>query len=287
MAPHPAVDGPRYAVIVVTYHREEAVARTLAAIEAQSVGRAAMEICVVDNGGAPALRQRWQERVEAWVDPGENLGCSGGRNRGVAATRAPVLVFIDDDGIPAADFVEQIEAAFERHPDALAIRGRAVHLHHPLLTTMASTYDRGPRDGEDMLTLEGGSAVLREAYERVGGYDVSRAYHEGIELSGRMLEAMPGRRIYYTPDAVLRHDYLQGLGHLMHKARMLARADERLQSEDDPRLRQTLRQLHALPIQDGRPPLQRIVGKALHRGFRAVVDFYRMRARWGARLGLR
>jgi len=274
-----SVSDPRYAVIIVTYQRAEALQRTLAAVVSQSVGRAAMELCVVDNGGTEPAKASWQDEVDVWIDAGANLGCAGGRNRGVEHTRAPVLVFIDDDGIPAPDFIERLGDVLDAHPEAIAVRGRAVALHHPLLTTMAVHYHRGPRSCDDLLTLEGASAIQRADYEAVGGYDASRAYHEGLELSGRLLAARPSGRILYTPQAVLAHDYLQGWAHLLRKAKMVAAADERIDGTDDPNVQAMLERLHALQLADGRARWQRIVGAAVQRTFRAVVGYYRWRGR--------
>ena len=266
---------PRYAVIVVAYRRLGELDDALEAISKQTVGRAAMEICVINNGGCDHARERWRGRVDRWLDAEQNLGCAGGRHRGVESTRAPILVFIDDDGVPAPDFVEQLGAVLDRVPEAVAVRGRAVALNHPILTAMCPTYHRGPDVCEDLLTLEGASAIRRVVYEAAGGYDTSRSFHEGMELSGRLLEQRPDAKILYTPHAVLRHDYLQGWQHMLAKAKSLAAADDRLRQEPDPRLAAVMRR--PIVYRDGRSRWQRLVGKPLHRAFRGLVAVYRAR----------
>lgn len=268
---------PDYAVIVVTYQRRGELDDALAAIMAQTVGRAAMEICVVNNGGSDQAKVRWVDRVDVWVDSERNLGCAGGRHRGVESTSAPVLVFVDDDGITAPDFVEQLGRVLDDRQDAVAVRGRAVALNHPILTAMCPTYHRGPDVTEDLLTLEGASAIRRSAYEGAGGYDTSRAFHEGMELSGRLLEQQPDAKILYTPHAVLRHDYLQGWEHMLAKAQALAAADDRLIRQPDPKLDAVMRR--PIVYHDGRQGWQRLVGKPLHRAFRGLVALYRARLR--------
>ncbi len=268
---------PRFSVIVVTYQRDAALDDALGAVLRQTVGRAALEICVVNNGGSDGARARWAERVDRWIDAEHNLGCAGGRHRGVCATRAPILVFVDDDGVPAPDFVEALAAVLDAHPDAVAVRGRAVALRHPWLTAMTSNYDRGPEICEDLLTLEGASAIRRTAYEAAGGYDPTRSFHEGLDLSARLLDGRPGAKILYTPHAVLAHDYLQGWRHMVHKAKSLAAADERLARERDPRIHAVT--ARTLGIRDGRKLWQRLVGGPLHRGFRGMVAYYKLRHR--------
>jgi len=264
---------PRFAVIVVTYRRRGELDDALVGVMAQTVGREAMEICIVNNGDSELARKRWQDRVDLWLDSECNLGCAGGRHRGVESTSAPILVFVDDDGIPAPDFVEQLGVVLDEREDAVAVRGRAVALRHPIFTAMCPTYNRGPEIREDLLTLEGGSAIRRSAYEGAGGYDTSRSFHEGMELSGRLLEQRVDAKILYTPHAVLRHDYLQGWDHLLSKAQALAAADDRLKVEPDPKLDAVMRR--PIDYRDGRTGWQRVIGKPLHRAFRGLVAVYR------------
>jgi len=231
----------KFSVIVVTYQRDLELDRSLGGILRQTVGRDAMEICVINNGGAERARERWESRVDIWEDSERNLGCSGGRNRGTELTAAPILVFVDDDGVPADDFVEQLARVLDDRADAVAVRGRAVALAHPILTAMTASYNRGPRVCEDLLTLEGGSAIRRSAYEGAGGYDETRTYHEGMDLSARLLEQREDAKILYTPHAVLAHDYVQGFRHALRKAEALAIADARLEHERDMRLKETMR----------------------------------------------
>ncbi len=266
---------PRFAVIIVTFRRRGQLDDALHGVMAQTVGREAMEICVVDNGDSELARKRWHDRVDRWVDAEHNLGCAGGRQRGVESTQAPILVFVDDDGIPAPDFVEQLAKVLDEREDAVAVRGRAVALRHPIFTAMSPTYHRGPEVTEDLLTLEGGSAIHRSAYERAGGYDCSRSFHEGMELSGRLLEQRADAKILYTPHAVLRHDYFQGWSHIFAKAKALAAADDRLKVEPDPRLDAVMRR--PIVYHDGRTGWQRVIGKPLHRAFRGLVAVYRAR----------
>jgi hypothetical protein len=143
---------------------------------------------------------------------------------------------------------------------------------------MASHYHRGPRVCEDLLTLEGGAAVRRGPFEAVGGYDASRAYHEGVELSGRLLEAHPGTTILYTPNAVLRHDFLRGWRHFLSKARMTALADDRVDTESDTLLADSLTRLRQLPIVDGRRFWQKVAGRLIKIGFNFAKKYYRWRA---------
>ena len=52
-------------------------------------------------------------------------GLSHARNRGMSVASAPLVAFIDDDAIPATDWLERLTAAFE-DPDIAAATGRCV-----------------------------------------------------------------------------------------------------------------------------------------------------------------
>jgi GT2 family glycosyltransferase len=265
-----------YAVIVVTYQRPRALARTLEALLRQSVGREAMEICVVNNGGAESLAHEWAARIDCWIDLEDNLGPSGGRNVGAERTRAPVLVFVDDDGVPDERFVESLGDVLRRHPDAVAARGRVVALEHPILTTMAGHYDRGADEREDLLTLEGATAIRRRAWERAGGYDLSFRTHEGLELSMRLLDTTDDAKILYTPDAVLAHDFFKGWRHLNEKARVMATGKSRVDTEEDPRLVEVIERAKTYKVADSRPWWVKATGRALGYVFKWAIIAHRV-----------
>lgn len=270
---------PLFAIIVVTYERDEAVQLALESVLEQTVGREQLEVCVVANSPSPQAKQRFEHRVDHWVDSGENLGCSGGRNLGVELTSAPFMIFVDDDSIPDRDFVRQLGEVIQRDHSVLAVRGRAEPLSHPVLTYAATHYTRGPDECDDLLTLEGCACIRRSAFEAVGGYDVDRAYHEGLELSGRLLEAFPDGQMLYTPNAVIRHDYLQGLRHFFRKARMVAVADDREARVQSDNVERALQALRSYQHPDGRTPAQRAIGRVVSRAFRATVSVNRLLSR--------
>jgi GT2 family glycosyltransferase len=212
---------PDLAVIIVTYQRPSALFRLLESVMAQSIPRETYEVCVVDNGGDVP---QGGQCVDHWVRPSENVGASAGRNLGVAATSAPLLLFLDDDGVVADGTFAAACGAFEQDPTLIAARGRVLPLKHPIYSSIASHYDRGLKSCDDWLVVEGMTAILRNAYREVGGYNPEMFGHEGIELSLRLAERYPEGRIRYLPDMVLRHDFVGSFAELWRKGRRMARA---------------------------------------------------------------
>lgn len=102
-------------VCICTHNRPDYLRDCLAGLRKQTVGPDRFEILVVDSassGDAPA-------RVAGMVAAIGNArllrldepGVSAARNAGAAAARADYVAFIDDDAIPASDWVECILAA--------------------------------------------------------------------------------------------------------------------------------------------------------------------------------
>jgi len=93
-------------------------------------------------------------------------GSSAQRNLGLeyALGRADVITFLDDDFLPASDYLERVMSAFEENPDWAVVRGHAVQdgASGPGLTFEA---------GLDALRIAEASQTPREVVrEEVGGY---------------------------------------------------------------------------------------------------------------------
>jgi glycosyltransferase involved in cell wall biosynthesis len=88
------------------------------------------EVIVVDNNSTDATRRTLEELCSKY----ENLsyhfesqqGVSYARNRGIAAARAPILAFTDDDIKPASNWVASVSEGFRRFPEADCIGGKVL-----------------------------------------------------------------------------------------------------------------------------------------------------------------
>lgn len=268
---------PRVAIIVVTCGRDREVQQLLDAVLKQHPVRGDVEISVVDNGGgSQTARDRYESLIDAWASSDKNLGASAGRNLAVSKTTAPLLVFLDDDGIPEHNFVNNMIRVFEADPDIIAARGRVKYLHHPLLTSAAPHYNGGEKMADCVLDIEGATCIRREAYEAVGGYLAGLFGHEGVELTYRLLQRFPGKRIVYVPDAILRHDLYKGLRHLASKAKRVARAESgRHPAASHVAIAQEHLQSRTLP--DGRTFVQKLCGEMVDTLFRSLKRLYKNR----------
>jgi glycosyltransferase involved in cell wall biosynthesis len=119
-------------VIIGTYNRSDVLRGALESLMSQESGGTAYEVIVVDNNSTDDTRRTVEELRDK--NGYDNLfyffeaeqGVSYARNRGIAAARAPILAFTDDDIRPARDWVYAIGDAFRRFPQADCIGGRVL-----------------------------------------------------------------------------------------------------------------------------------------------------------------
>ena len=272
---------PSISVIIVTYERPLEVSRLVNGIkvaQAEGVITDEIEICIVNNGAAP--KSTLEAQVDVWLDPGSNLGASGGRNAGVAATHAPLLLFLDDDAVFEANGISYINTVFQDQ-SLSAIRGRVIPLEHPLFNCVSHMYNQGQHVIPDLLTLEGVTVIRREIYEAVGGYCVDQFAGEGMELSERILQRFPQARIEYHPNLVIAHDYVSSWKELWKKAQRNYKGKETYRVHENPQAAQNLiaakKRYRSYSIPDGRSRAQRTIAYLIMLLYKLSVGWFRFK----------
>jgi hypothetical protein len=100
---------PQLSVVICTHNpRSDYLDRCLGALQAQTLPRDRWELLVIDNVCAEPLARRldlgWHP--EARLVREDTLGLTPARLRGIQEATAPLLVFVDDDNVLAADYLE-------------------------------------------------------------------------------------------------------------------------------------------------------------------------------------
>jgi glycosyltransferase involved in cell wall biosynthesis len=261
-------------VVIVAYQRDAQLQRALESIFAQTLPREALEICVVDNGAAcTEARAQFEPLVDVWIASETNLGASGGRNLAAQNCSAPLLVFIDDDGVAHPEFVEAMLQTFAADAQVTAARGRVLPLQHPWFTAAATHYNGGDEPCEAFLDIEGATAIRRHVFLASGGYDPNIYGHEGIELCLRMLQVEPQGRVVYVPNAILYHDFFSNWAQLLAKAKRMATTETRTCSLAA-RIHEARQRFQRRGIPDGRSLLQRAIGACVRWTFQYAKRHY-------------
>lgn len=225
-------------VVIVTYGIDESsLGRTLDHLDRQTADD--FEIVVVDNGTDWNLRAELarRSRVRAYAELAENYGVTVGRNAGAGIADGDLLLFLDDDAIPAATFVDA-HRRLHRESDIVAARGRVLPRNDTIYNRLQSHYDLGPDPCPHVLNIEGNTSFDCETFRSYGGYDAGldgRAGHEGLDLTYRMVAEGEVRRgqIVYHPEPVVYHDYASDLVEFVSKQSTHSRKAARLDRKHD------------------------------------------------------
>jgi len=201
---------PAVSVVVPTRNRAGYLDVALASLRAQ-VDAPPHELLVVDDGSTDdtvAVAAHHGVKAIAARPPG---GLNAGRNTGIAATRADLIAFVDDDVWVQPDWLAALVAGAARHPDAEALGGpirarligpapRSCGREQPPITTL----DLGPTDREAEFVWGANMAVRRAAIDRIGPFDESLRGN-GDEEDWLLRLHAAGGHVAYVADAGLEH----------------------------------------------------------------------------------
>lgn len=202
------------AVIIATRNRPDALADAVADVLAQLPAGAVL--IVVDQSDPPTAAtnaERLPDRVQHRISPARSL--PAGRNEGVEASTAAVLLFLDDD-------VRLFDGCIEAHltaytdPAVGGVVGRIEErVVRPNVPHTANRLDAGGRlktnlEGHERCridTLKGcNMSFRRSALDDAGPFDpgfAGTAFLEDADLSTRVAAA--GWQLWFEPAAALRH----------------------------------------------------------------------------------
>jgi GT2 family glycosyltransferase len=219
----PAASGQRPAasIIVINWNGAQHLPVCLNALRAQTLRD--FEIIVADNASRDdslQLLARDYPEVNV-VALSKNLGFTGGNNAGIRVARGEFIVLLNNDTEVDAHWLEEILAAFERHPEAGLVASKMkLFDRRDTFHTAGDFYrldglpgnrgvwetDRGQYDREEyVFSACGGSAAYRKSMlDQIGLLDEDFFYScEDIDLAWRA--QLAGWKCVYAPKAVVYH----------------------------------------------------------------------------------
>lgn len=210
----------KLSVVIPTYNRLETLRVVLPSLLAQTLAHDAYEIVVADSrstdgtaeylagvaDGAGASRVRYL--------PGDYNGRASARNAGIAAARAPLVLFTDADIIASPDLLARhLEDHETAHPARAAVVGCELQvksledyrMQRDQPATRKPLHPPTRRRLSWLYFLTGNASVGRDDLLAVGGFDEAfTGYgHEDLELGYRLQKA--GVELRYDASAVNYH----------------------------------------------------------------------------------
>ncbi|MHB8682288.1 MAG: glycosyltransferase [Acidimicrobiales bacterium] len=221
-------------VVIPTFSRWSILERTLEGLRAQTVS--GFEIVVVVDGDdqAPPELDGTTVLVQRHAGPG------AARNRGVRASRRPLVLFLGDDMIPAPDLVARHLAVHDRHPEPeVAVLGHArwhrdvahqrVHRWIDFSGTQFDFPDDADADAGFGRFVSCNVSLKRSFFLDAGGFDETFTYYyEDLDCAYRLDKH--GMRLVYEPRAVTEHLHAYDLPALEQRMRGVA-VGERLMAQ--------------------------------------------------------
>jgi GT2 family glycosyltransferase len=209
-------EAPEISAILTTHNRAHLLPRVLEGLVSQRLSAERFEVIVIDDGSADetqAVLQGWETRLPMRVLRQNPSGLAAAKNLGVFASRAPLIVFLDDDDVADPGLLVGHLAAHLRHPDVnvavLGYTGLAPEIATlPIMEHLTGVggqlFCHGWMQPGQMLTFRefwGGRSSCKRAFLVEHGVfnPVFRFGCEDIELAWRLSKV--GLRVVYAPAA--------------------------------------------------------------------------------------
>lgn len=210
------VESPLASVIIISWRFVEDLKKNLLLLTEQRSVK--YEVIFVNNGKEETEFASILPYVDTYVALNHNTGAYIARNIGSLFATAPILIFLEDDGVIGSNFVRAHLDAYDKYA-VISVRGMCKPLTNNPLNKLARHYDLGKKAYPAAANLEGNSSYNAEAFFQVGGWNDDIYFgHGGPELSYRLTKKFPDQRMQiYYPEPLIHHDYARNEEHLKNK----------------------------------------------------------------------
>lgn len=148
-------DSPLISIVVPTYNEQEDIRLTLEALVGLDYPR--KEILVVDDSTdrTPEIVREFTFDGVRLIRPAVNGGRAGARNLGILEARGEIVVVLNADVRPSADFLTRIVPHYERGADFLLVQSEVANREHLLARYIEAVHRSNYPDVSKMWWTEG------------------------------------------------------------------------------------------------------------------------------------
>ncbi|MFP3722321.1 glycosyltransferase [Niallia circulans] len=225
------INNPRISIVIISWRRHPDTIKNIQILQKQRCHN--FELIFVNNGGSDEEFIEVLPFVDTYIKLNKNTGAYLARNVGAVFANGPILLFLEDDGIPDIQLVESHLLTFEVY-DVICVRGVYLpKINNNILNTKQNHYYHGNKFFPSYIDLEGNASINAEAFYRVGGWDDNITFgHGGPDLSIRLLEYEPDmKKQIYSPISIILHDYANNEEHLHKKLEKQRISKDRLKGK--------------------------------------------------------
>jgi GT2 family glycosyltransferase len=204
------IEAASISIVIPTFNGASRIGNCLDALLSQLPGRDA-EILVVNDGSTDTTEDVVKRYPAVRLISQENAGPAAARNRGALEARGELILFTDDDCVPAPDWLDAMLAPFN-DPEVVGAKG----IYRTHQKSLAARFVQ--IEYEDRYRMMAGlpsidfidtysAAFRRDRFLQMHGYDTSFpvACAEDIELSYRM--SAQGWKMKFVPSAIVTHTH--------------------------------------------------------------------------------
>ncbi len=216
-------------VILCTYNRDRYLYNVLHSIAAGTLAPTEYEIVLVNNNSTDRTEEECHRFTADHPDVAfrycveTQQGLSHARNRGIREAKGDILVYVDDDALVNAEYLQTYADFFVRSRDAVAAGGPILpqydgceepdwmsHYTRQLVTGKLWLGDKEREFPGDAFPGGGNAAYRSSVFESVGLFNVELG-RKGNSLVGAeekdLFDKMTSRgmKFYYLPTAILYH----------------------------------------------------------------------------------
>ena len=211
---------PFFSIIIPTYNRPDQLTACLQALTLLDYPPTRFEVIIVDDGSPVSLEpvvNELAENINIKLIRQTNAGPATARNFGATQARGELLVFTDDDCLPATDWLRAFAQQVIAHPNSL-IGGHTINaLPNTRFSTASQTlvsylYDYyGANNKESSFFTSNNLAVLRTEFQALGGFDTNFPLAAGEDRDFCIRWSEAGKQMVYAPRALVYHTHAMTL----------------------------------------------------------------------------
>jgi GT2 family glycosyltransferase len=207
----------KISIVIPTMNRLSSLQRVITGLLEQTYPSSHFEVIVVSDGSTDGTEQYLAElstpfRLSTIIQA--NQGVARARNAGISQAQGEILIFLDDDTVPAPDFIEQHARFHELHGSEAVVIGPMLapenHRPAPWVSWEQSRLDEqyqemqaGLWDPSPRQFYTANASLARRHLLESGGFDPAFRRAEDVELAYRLEKQ--GLRFYFHPAAVVYH----------------------------------------------------------------------------------